>query len=91
MQFNCDHSSSLKEVRGCIRLGDASFENDLISPAHLEISNGQDLKHPIDSCGHVDSPQTIDEDQTVDIKQRFFFKRDMEKFEHFFVERIEAN
>ena len=44
----------------------------------------------MDSCGHMDSPQSLNKDQTMDVKRRFFFTRDMEKFERFIIDQMDA-
>ena len=40
----------------------------------------------MESCGHMDSRQLLDENQTVDVKQRFFFMRDVAKSKRFIID-----
>ena len=40
--------------------------------------------------GHVNSPRLLNEDQIVDVKQHFFFMRDVTKFGRLIIDRTDA-
>ena len=44
----------------------------------------------MDSRGHMSTSRAFDEDQMPGVTRRFFFTRDMEKFEHSIFHRMDT-